>query len=73
MTSIRKNIETITEKLTTISTSLETIAGAINGGTLKADPALIDAISALQFNAEELYLGDIAVKLTGRSLTIGEP
>jgi len=72
MTSTRKNIETITEKLTAIDTSLQTIAEAISGGTLKIDPDLIEAIRSLQFNGEEVHVGDIAVKFTSQSLTIGQ-
>jgi hypothetical protein len=57
----------VAEKLTAINTSLETIAGAIADGKITVDPALVEAVQALAFNGIDFDLGDLIIRLTGKT------
>lgn len=65
--TVADNLVIVADKLTAINTSLQTIAGSIQGGQLTVDPALIEAIQSLAYNGTEFDLGDLIIRLTGKT------
>lgn len=67
MATFAENITVIAEKLTNINLSLQTIAGAIQGGKITIDLSGIEqALQDLQFNDVSVRFGNLEFRLSSK-------
>lgn len=67
MPTFGENITIIAEKLTDINISLQTIAGAIQGGKITIDLTGVEqALRDLQFNDVAVRFGNLEFRLSGK-------
>jgi hypothetical protein len=73
MATFGANINTIAEKLTDINVSLQTIAGAIQGGKITIDLTGVEqALRDLQFNGMLFKVGNRSIYFDGKLIGLGE-